>query len=81
MTGVFSDPTGEKEGNLFEMNNMFDGGEDPVHRLEKIQEKGVEYFEANLETLLLKHIFAYSSKKHIDTIMPMAKASMVHLIS
>ncbi len=81
LTGVFSDPTGEKEGNLFEMNNMFDGGEDPVHRLEKIQEKGVEYFEANLETLLLKHIFAYSSKKHIDTIMPMAKASMVHLIS
>lgn len=45
------------------MNNMFDAGKNTEQRLEKIAEKGYDYFENNLETLLLKHIFAYSTKK------------------
>jgi hypothetical protein len=61
---------------------MFERGEkNVVERKELIQKHGVDYFEHNLETLLLKHIFAYSSKKHIDMVMPMAKASMIHLIT
>nr|DAJ95339.1 MAG TPA: hypothetical protein [Caudoviricetes sp.] len=31
--------------------------------------------------MLLKHIFAYSTKKNVDLIMPMAKASMIHVIT
>jgi hypothetical protein len=60
---------------------MFDGGENVTNRKELILEKGIDYFESNLETLLIKHLYAYSSKKHIDTIMPLAKASMIHLIT
>ena len=63
------------------MNNMFDGGENVTRRLEKIEKKGFDYFEHNLETLLLKHCFAYSTQKNINTIMPVAKASMIHLIT
>ena len=63
------------------MSNMFDMGEKALDRKEMIEAKGVDYFEHNLETLLLKHIFAYSTKKHIDAVMPMAKASMIHLIT
>lgn len=80
--GVFSDVQNpSSEGELFQMNNMFDAGKNTEQRLEKIAEKGYDYFENNLETLLLKHIFAYSTKKNVDLIMPMAKASMIHVIT
>lgn len=83
LTGIFSDTDNNKDsGKLYEMNNMFESGENNLdERLEQIELHGPEYFETNLETLLLKHIFAYSSQKHINTIMPMAKASMIHLIA
>ena len=40
---------------------------------------GMGYFERNLETLLLKHTFAYSQKQHIDKVFPVIKAGMMHL--
>lgn len=83
LTGVFTDvDTVSDDQKIYEMTNMFERGEkNVVERKELIQQYGVDYFEHNLETLLLKHIFAYSSKKHIDMVMPMAKASMIHLIT
>ena len=45
-----------------------------------VAEKGKEYFEHNLEALLLKHEFAYSTKKHMDNVFPMIKAAYVHLL-
>ena len=82
LTGIFTDinTTTDKE-KIYQMSNMFDMGEKTLDRKEMIEDKGVDYFEHNLETLLLKHIFAYSTKKHIDAVMPMAKASMIHLIT
>lgn len=67
---------------LYEMNNMFEVGERSTEqRLNKIRDLGEDYFETNLETLLLKHVMAYSNQKHINAIMPMAKAAHIHLIT
>lgn len=82
LQGVFTDVTESSDINkVFEMNNMFDVGQNSKDRLEKIAKEGYEYFEHNLETLLLKHTFAYSSEKNINTIMPTAKAAMIHLVT
>lgn len=64
---------------LFRMTNMFDGGENPAKRLDKIKQLGVENLEHNLETLLYKHLFAYSIKNNIDGVFPMIKAAMIHI--
>jgi hypothetical protein len=65
---------------LYQMTNQFDRGEeDPEKRITEIKTKGEFYFERNLETLLLKHIFAYSVKENVDAVFPMIKASMIHL--
>ena len=81
LEGVFSeDAVSQDETKLFEMTNMFESGEhDDEYRLQLIRDKGYGYYENNLETLLLKHMFAYSQQKHINQIMPMAKASFIHL--
>ena len=63
---------------LFEMTNMFDSSEDAYKR-EKMLENGLDYFEHNLETIGLKHELAYSQKRHVDAIMPMIKATAIHL--
>jgi hypothetical protein len=39
----------------------------------------LDYFERNLETILLKHEFAYSQQEHIDKVFPTIKAGMLHL--
>ena len=42
------------------MNNMFEVGERSTEqRLNKIRDLGEDYFETNLETLLLKHVINY----------------------
>lgn len=62
------------------MNNKFARGDtDEEYRLEIIKKNGPEYFEHNLETLLLEHTFAYVTKKHLDNVFPMIRAAMVHL--
>lgn len=66
---------------LFNMTNMFDSGENEGRRLEKLQtmkKKNIPV-ERNLETLLYKHLFAYSSKNNIDGVFPMIKAAMIHI--
>lgn len=63
--------------NLFEMNNMFEMS--PEQRVKALDTRGKDYFERNLETLLLKHEFAYSAKKQLDYVFPMIKAAFVHL--
>ena len=45
---------------MFSMTNIFDKGENPETRISKIKEIGIDKLEKNLETLLLKHMFAYS---------------------
>ena len=65
---------------LYKMTNMFDKGEQsPEVRIAKIKQEGIQNFERNLETLLLKHTFAYSVKKNVDSVFPMIKAAMVHI--
>lgn len=59
---------------------MFDRGEEnPEDRIAKIKEEGIQNFERNLETLLLKHMFAFSVKENVDSVFPMIKAAMVHI--
>lgn len=61
--------------NLFKMTNMFDWGEGPNRA--RLVKRGK--YELNLETLLLKHQFAYIMKDRIDAVFPLIKASMIHL--
>lgn len=64
--------------NLFYMTNYFDRGE-KEDRLEIIKREKIENLEHNLETLLLKHIFAYTVKDNMDSVFPLIKASMIHI--
>ena len=58
------------------MTNSFDIGEKGSEiRLSLIEDRKPEFFEANLETLLLKHITAYSAKEHLDEIFPSTSSS------
>lgn len=70
----------QKTSLLYQMTNMFDRGEEnPGDRIAKIKEEGIQNFERNLETLLLKHMFAFSVKDNVDSVFPMIKAAMVHI--
>ena len=70
----------QKSTLLYQMTNMFDRGEEnPEDRIAKIKEEGIQNFERNLETLLLKHMFAFSVKENVDSVFPMIKAAMVHI--
>lgn len=77
-----TDPTVERvrRGEMWEMTNSFDVGEKGSEiRLSLIEDRKPEFFEANLETLLLKHITAYSAKEHLDEIFPSLQALAIHL--
>lgn len=86
LEGVFSDDESDTQDQhktelMYQMANMFDVGNDVTKRLEKIKEfkeKNIP-FEMNLETLLLKHMFAYSTQRNMDAVFPLIKASMVHI--
>lgn len=67
-----------RASNLFEMGVGFDRGEG-AERIDYIKKMGKGYFEQNLETLLLKHIFQYQVKANMDKVFPMMKAAMAHL--
>ena len=83
--GIFTDdytdaPAANENNNLFEMNNRFERGDtDEEYRLQSIVDNGKAFFERNLETLLLEHTFAYSTKKHLDEVFPMIRAAMTHI--
>lgn len=79
MEGLFTEEEQSgKDTNLFSMTNMFDRSNESREVI--IAEKEKDYFEHNLETLLLKHEFAYTTKKHMDRVFPMIKAAYVHLL-
>lgn len=64
---------------LYRMTNMFDTSQDPEKRIDLINQKGEGYFEHNLETLLMKHMYAYSVQQNMDAVFPMIKAAMIHI--
>lgn len=65
---------------LFEMNNRFSRGDtDSKYRSKSITDNGKDFFEHNLETLLLEHTFAYVTQKHMNEVFPMIRAAMTHL--
>lgn len=67
-----------KHGQLWEMQNRFDRGESES-RLDDISKLGIERFERNLETVLLKHLYAYSEKEHINKVLPSLEAMAMYL--
>lgn len=83
MEGIFNTDE-EKASNssqiLYQMTNYFDGGEGD-NRIERIKTQGIQNLEHNLETLLLKHIFAYSVKDNIDNVFPLIKSALIHISS
>ena len=76
----------QNEALLYEMENMFDKGEGQG-RLQAIDDAkgnrknvdGVDFLEKNVETLLLKYVFAHAQQKHINGVFPLIQASMLHL--
>ncbi len=84
LEGIFSEDDEKTEHNsqlLYKMVNMFDKGNDVEKRINKIRElkeKNIP-IEKNIETILLRHMFAYSMQRNIDEVFPLIKASMIHL--
>lgn len=85
--GMFKDDDNsyERPQELFKLRTMFDQGE-PANgneqtRLDLIAKHGTAYFEQNLETLFLRHTFAYTSKKNVDKVMPIIKSSIAYLVN
>jgi len=78
-----NDELTKANSDLFNMNTTFDWGEaadrqDIINRT--IAKHGsIGYFEHNLETLTLKHYFAYSMKNNINKVFPIMKAAMSHI--
>lgn len=83
--GIFTEDSyntlpSQTNDDLFEMNNRFYRGDtDEQYREEAITQNGVEFFERNLETLLLEQTFAYKTKQRLDEVFPMIRAAMTHL--
>lgn len=76
--GIFDDKLQQEyksSESLFEMTNYFDYGEGKLR--DKILAR--KRYELNLETLFLKHTFAYDMKNRVNEVFPMIKASMINL--
>lgn len=92
MEGYLSEDTSVKnarDGERWQMINMFSATEGQNNNREQViadilvknPSLGLDYFERNLETIILKHKFAYSQQEHIDKVFPTIKAGMLHLAS
>lgn len=76
-----------RNGDRWQMINMFSATEGTGNNREQVISEvlinnpslGLDFFERNLETLILKHKFAYSQQEHIDKVFPTIKAGMLHL--
>ena len=88
--GVFSEDddagykNAEKLYNIttqFDANEVDSGGNNLENRLNVLKKYGTAYFEQDLQTLLLKHSYAYASKKRINEIIPTIKSSIAFLIN
>lgn len=69
----------EGQNRLFEMVNLFDKDINTESRLRVISKNGIETFERNIETLLLKHDFAYAQQRNVDQVFPLIKAATIHI--
>lgn len=84
MEGIFNSEDKDRQHKselMYKMTNMFDIGNDPVKRIEKIAEMESKNIplELNMETLLLKHMFAYSVQRNMDEVFPLIKSAMIHI--
>ena len=59
---------------IWEMTTQFDASETDDGRAAILQKHPMSYFELNLETLLYKHMFAYTTKAYMDDIFADLKA-------
>lgn len=82
LEGIFDgeDTDYQKADELFDMNTIFDRGDQDIKwRIERIGQHGIDYYEHNLETLLLKHDFAYITKDRINGVFPTIQAAFTYL--
>lgn len=63
----------------WQMTNEFMAGNNDKVRVKMISEKGVDYFEHNLELLTMKHTYAYTLQENVNKIFPIIKACMLQL--
>lgn len=74
--------SGEDSALVFAMANGFAKGEADTETRKGIINSyfgGLNQIERNLESIILKQTFAYSTKKNLDEVFPLIKASMIHL--
>lgn len=64
---------------MFKMTNMFDvNSERRISTIKKLDADRIP-LELNFETLLLKHMFAYSVQRNMDDVFPLIKSSIIHI--
>ena len=63
---------------IYELENYFDRGETDREAAIK-SAGGINNVERNAQVLMLKYLFAYSQKEHIDRVFPMIQAAGAHL--
>ena len=68
-----------REMEHWQMTNEFMAGNNDKVREKMISEKGVNYFEHNLELLTMKHTYAYTLADNVNKIFPIIKACMLQL--
>ena len=63
----------------WQMTNEFMAGNNDKVRAKMISERGVDYFEHNLELLTMKHAYAYTLQENVNKVFPIIKACMLQL--
>lgn len=64
---------------LYQMTNTFDIDEDRrFEKLKELNDKNIP-LELNLEALFLKHTFAYSIQRNMNSVFPLIKSAMIHI--
>jgi hypothetical protein len=79
MCNIFEVGDADNSNNRKELIKYYSGLDSMKAPDEVRIETGLKNLERNLETLVLKHTFAYSQSKHINNIMPNLKAIMAWL--
>lgn len=74
-----SDENKIRQSQQWEMVSAFSYGEKEDTRKSELKKYGKDYYETNLEKLLLKHTQAYSAKEHLDQVFPLFKSIMLHI--
>lgn len=82
LEGMTDETVEDDSALVFQMANGFAKGEqDTSDRTTIIRDYfgGLNQIERNIESIILKQTFAYSTKERIDEVFPLIKAAMVHL--